>query len=110
MTTPSRRDLQAEQDHAEFTGWAEAQSYDESFDFNLEDMRDAFTAGMQAARDLADAAEPKPAPDLAESRGYRLVAHEMLRSFEQTSDGRWHAKVGNRVFEGWLKQANGGAS
>jgi hypothetical protein len=47
-----------------------------------------------------------PAPD---PRGCRLVAHEMLRSFGQLGDGRWQAKVGDRVFAGWLKRANGEA-
>jgi hypothetical protein len=51
------RDLQAEQDYAEFTGWLEAQGYNPDPDMVCGggDMRDAFFAGMQAARDLDDA-------------------------------------------------------
>jgi hypothetical protein len=48
------RDLQAEQDHAEFTGWLEAQGYNPDPDMVCggDWRRDAFFAGMQAARDL----------------------------------------------------------
>jgi hypothetical protein len=51
------RDLQAEQDHAEWLGWAEANGYGNEYerDFGYDDMRDAFRAGMQGARDLAAA-------------------------------------------------------
>jgi hypothetical protein len=51
------RDHQAEQDHAEWLGWAEANGYgnEHERDFGHDDMRDAFQAGMQGARDLAAA-------------------------------------------------------
>jgi hypothetical protein len=56
----AQRDYAAEQDHAEWRGWAEAQGYavdDGYVEFDNGDMRDAFTAGMQAARDLDAAAK-----------------------------------------------------
>jgi hypothetical protein len=49
MTTPSERDVPAEQDYAEWRGWMEAQDYhfdDDSY------QAEAFAAGMQAQRDL----------------------------------------------------------
>lgn len=58
MTKPTRRDPQAEQDHAEFAGWMDAQGHpnEDGYDeYGFGDMRDAFTAGAQAARDLDDA-------------------------------------------------------
>lgn len=61
------RDLQGEQDHAEFTGWWEAQGYDadhaQTF-YGADVMAETFLAGMQAARDLA-AQDAQPAPGLA---------------------------------------------
>jgi hypothetical protein len=47
------RDLQAEQDHAEFAAWMEAQGYRLDATYMQGDMADAFAAGMQAERDLA---------------------------------------------------------
>jgi hypothetical protein len=64
MTDQCQRDHQAEQDHAEFAGWAEAQGYDDADGYDFDEMEFAFTAGIQAARDLADLAEPMPGPDL----------------------------------------------
>lgn len=61
----AERDHQAEQDHAEFAGWFEAQGYTTGA-FESDSMAEAFTAGMQAARDLAGVAGPKPAPSRAE--------------------------------------------
>jgi hypothetical protein len=73
------RDPEAEQDHAEFTGWFEAQGYNSREHFDEDFMAEAFTAGMQAQRDLDDATlaaevraghvhietdEPQPAPEL----------------------------------------------
>jgi hypothetical protein len=50
------RDLQAEREHAEFTGWAEAQGYPpdtgERPEYAYDDLEDAFKAGMQAQCDL----------------------------------------------------------
>jgi hypothetical protein len=59
------RDLQAGREHAEWTGWAEANGYgnEHARDYGHDDMRDAFTAGMHAERDLA-AQEPHAAPEL----------------------------------------------
>jgi hypothetical protein len=65
--TPGRagRDPQAEQDHAEFTGWWEAQGYDadhaQTF-YGADVMAETFLAGMQAQRDLVAAQEPRAAP------------------------------------------------
>jgi hypothetical protein len=52
------RDLQAEQDHAEWHGWMDAQGYDFADDSY---QAEAFAAGMQAERDLAAAQEPHAA-------------------------------------------------
>jgi hypothetical protein len=60
------RDLEAEQEHAEWTGWMDAQGYATSQRQGSEgygggDMFDAFKGGMQATRDLDDAQErPEP--------------------------------------------------
>jgi hypothetical protein len=51
------RDLQAEQDHAEFIGWFAAQGYRDGATYLQGDMADAFAAGMQAQRDLEAARE-----------------------------------------------------
>jgi len=55
-----QRDLRAEQDHAEWLGWAEANGYGNEYerDFGHDDMRDAFTAGMEAVRMLAGVNDP----------------------------------------------------
>jgi hypothetical protein len=60
--TPERpeRDPQAEQDHAEWRGWMEANAYSTHPD-DCEGMAEAFEAGMRAARDLA-APGPAAAP------------------------------------------------
>lgn len=70
----AERDQQAERDHAEFAGWFEAQDYTTGA-FESDSMAEAFTAGMQAARDLGDwfevgdadagtlPAAPRPAPE-----------------------------------------------
>lgn len=55
----AERDPQAEQDHAEWRGWMEAQGYqfdDDSY------QAEAFAAGMQAQRDLDAAAGPQTSP------------------------------------------------
>jgi hypothetical protein len=67
------RDLLAEQEHAEWTGWMDAQGYATSQRQGSEgygggDMFDAFKAGMQAARDL-DAAQEQPARHWTERLG-----------------------------------------
>jgi len=51
------RDPRAEQDRGGWAGWAEAQGYAgvTGVEYDLDDMRDAFTAGMQAAYDLDSA-------------------------------------------------------
>jgi hypothetical protein len=57
MTDPGQRDLQAEQDHAEWRGWMKAQGYafdDDSY------QAEAFAAGMEAQRDLDGRDEPAP--------------------------------------------------
>jgi hypothetical protein len=51
VTAPGPRDPQAELDHAEWRGWAEANGHDQ----DCGDCRDAFTAGLQVQRDLDDA-------------------------------------------------------
>jgi len=69
------RDLQAERDHAEWVGWAEAQGYDSNdnyAEYGVTDVSEAFTAGMQAGRDLAAVAAPQPAPELE-------AVHDQLR-------------------------------
>jgi hypothetical protein len=57
--TGAARDLQAEQDHAEWHGWMDAQGYDFADDSY---QAEAFAAGMQAERDLAAATPAQPAP------------------------------------------------
>lgn len=52
-TAPAARDLRAEEVSREFAGWFEAQGYRLDATFMEGDMADAFTAGMQAERDLA---------------------------------------------------------
>jgi hypothetical protein len=64
LLTDDGRDYAAEHDHAEFTGWMEAQGYNSREHFDEDFMAEAFTAGMQAARDYAAEAGPQPAPDL----------------------------------------------
>ncbi len=77
------RDLQAEQDHAEWLGWAEANGYGNEFerDFGHDDMRDAFTAGMEAARMLAaqEPSAPEPAAAMTENRRYREALETIAR-------------------------------
>jgi hypothetical protein len=51
VTAPGPRDPQAELDHAEWLGWAEANGHDQ----DCGDCREAFTAGLRAQRDLDDA-------------------------------------------------------
>ena len=60
--TPGQpRDRHAEQDHAEFARWYEAQGYGKpDEEFGAGEMADVFTAGMQAQRDLDAAQHPKP--------------------------------------------------
>jgi hypothetical protein len=58
----SVRDPQAEQDYTEFTGWWEAQGWHDGQTCDFSDLRNAFGAGMRAARDLAAAHHPQPAP------------------------------------------------
>jgi hypothetical protein len=58
--TGAARDLQAEQDHAEWHGWMDAQGYDFADDSY---QAEAFAAGMQAERDLAATEEPQPVTD-----------------------------------------------
>ena len=57
MTAPTPgRDLQAEEAGREFDGWFEAQGYPSPEGrYDGEEMAGAFTAGMQAERDLAAA-------------------------------------------------------
>jgi hypothetical protein len=54
------RDFQAEQEHAEWSGWMEAQGFPRHEGYAGGDMFDAFKAGMQAQRDL-DAAQQREA-------------------------------------------------
>lgn len=53
MTAP--RDTQAERDHAEWAGWADAQGYvadtGDRPEYSIGDMQDAFMAGIRAARE-----------------------------------------------------------
>jgi hypothetical protein len=63
---PGRRDLRAEEMHAEWHGWMAAQGYDITDDDRA--LAEAFAAGMQAERDLAaamNAAEPEGSPNRA---------------------------------------------
>lgn len=59
------RDLQAEEAHREFTGWAEAQGYDDAERYDFEEMEFAFTSGMEAERDLVAAHAASPDADSA---------------------------------------------
>jgi hypothetical protein len=65
------RDLAAEEAHAEFTGWMEAQGYPSPDDrYDGDEMAGAFAAGMQAGRDLiaaAPAAAGRPATSLEDA-------------------------------------------
>jgi hypothetical protein len=62
--TGAARDLRAEQDHAEWHGWMDAQGYDFADDSY---QAEAFAAGMHAERDLAAVHETPPVTD--EHRG-----------------------------------------
>jgi hypothetical protein len=75
---------QAEQDHAEFTGWMEAQGYNPDPDMVCGggDMADAFAAGMQAARELA-AAQAQAAPELATAERERDQLREQLAAIRE---------------------------
>jgi hypothetical protein len=79
------RDRQAEQGHAEFTGWAEAQGYAEDFP-DWDCRAEAFAAGMQAARDLAAVAEPQPAPEPAAAMAETRKVDEQLTTLHQRID------------------------
>jgi hypothetical protein len=57
------RDTLAEQDYAAFIRWWEAKGYLTDLPLDFSDAHDAFASGMRAARDLAAALKPKPAPD-----------------------------------------------
>lgn len=64
---------QAEQEHAEFAGWMEAQGYPSPEDrYDGSEMAEAFAAGMQAQRDLAAV---QPAPEDAEVAYERWIEH-----------------------------------
>jgi hypothetical protein len=74
----AERDLAAEQGHAEFTGWMEAQGHpygDGYAEYGRPDMAEAFAAGMRAARDLAAATDAQPAINAAYRERAHLVAH-----------------------------------
>jgi hypothetical protein len=57
------RDTLAGQDYAAFIRWWEAKGYLTDLPLDFSDAHDAFASGMRAARDLAAALKPKPAPD-----------------------------------------------
>jgi hypothetical protein len=104
------RDRQAEQDHAEFTGWAEAQGIDplgmDYAEHGADGLRDAFTAGMQAQRGLAAAQQPAPelAAVMAETRDLRALAAEILGSFSPTGGGM-SSRVGQVQIAKWARRA-----
>jgi hypothetical protein len=49
------RDLQAEQDHAEWLGWAEAQDYDATESYTLDQVQEAFTEALKIQRSACTA-------------------------------------------------------
>jgi hypothetical protein len=64
MTDRAQRDLAAEETSREFGGWFEAQGYPSPEDrYDGDEMAEAFTAGMQAQRDLDAAAAPRSVAD-----------------------------------------------
>lgn len=73
-----QRDLRAEETHAEWTGWAEANGHrNEYAAYGYDDMREAFTAGMQAEWDLAAAA------NTAGPEGVLVTATMLAAAFRQ---------------------------
>lgn len=102
MTAPGERDLAAEETHAEWLGWAEANGYrNELAAYGYDDVRDAFTAGMQAERDLA-AAQP-PESTTAERDSYRDVlrllasADPLTPAFARWGDQAAPSELAERV-------------
>jgi hypothetical protein len=79
MTAPTERDQQAEQDHARFTGWMESRSYSTHPD-DCDGMAEAFTAGMQAQRDLDAAAIESEIASLADQRNRVSDTADQLRA------------------------------
>jgi hypothetical protein len=114
------RDLQAEQDRAEFTGWFEAQGYPSPEDrYDGDEMGEAFAAGMQAARDNGDwfevgdadagTIEQQTAPELAEamaeSRERFAVIADMLAAFTDSKSDGYRARVSGVVYRSWRRRA-----
>jgi hypothetical protein len=94
------RDLQAEQGHAEFTGWAEAQGYvSEYAAYGRDNLAEAFAAGMQSARDLAAVAEPRPAPELAAAMRETRVIRERVTAVAEGLESRAEVNRPSKVSE-----------
>jgi hypothetical protein len=90
---------------AAFREFLASQGYDEDGMFDVEEMELAFETGMLVRAAAPAEPPPEPAAAMAETRAMRSVLSEVLASFEQLSDGRWHAKVGDRVLTQWTKRA-----
>lgn len=82
------RDARAELDYAEFAGWMEAQGWHDGEAFDFGDLRDAFGAGMRAARDRGATSHPAElAAAMAETRRLRERIGRLLDMLGRGSAG-----------------------